>query len=81
MGINITLSTDDPLILHVTNDPLLEEYSISSQIWDLSSVDQAELARNSVKQSSFEKTIKIHWAGDYAAFGASGNRPKYSNLP
>jgi len=30
-----------------------------------------------VKQSSFEKTIKIHWAGDYATFGASGNSNRF----
>lgn len=30
IGINVTLSTDDPLILHMTNDPLLEEYAISA---------------------------------------------------
>ena len=25
-GLNISLSTDDPLMLHYTKDPLLEEY-------------------------------------------------------
>ena len=32
VGLNITLSTDDPLILHLTEDPLLEEYSAATQV-------------------------------------------------
>jgi len=31
-GLNISLSTDDPLIFHMTHEPLLEEYSIASQV-------------------------------------------------
>ncbi|EGR32018.1 hypothetical protein IMG5_098540 [Ichthyophthirius multifiliis] len=81
IGVNVSISTDDPLILHMTNDPLLEEYSIASQIWDLSTVDLAELARNSVMQSSFEYTIKNHWAGDFKTINKKSNRPAYSNLP
>ncbi|KAL4488064.1 hypothetical protein ABPG72_009402 [Tetrahymena utriculariae] len=81
IGINVSLSTDDPLILHTTNDPLLEEYAISAQIWDLSSVDIAELARNSVKQSGFEKFLKYHWAGEYDRYQAESNRILFSNLP
>lgn len=30
MGLNVCLSTDDPLILHLTNEPLMEEYAIAS---------------------------------------------------
>jgi AMP deaminase len=29
-GLNVSLSTDDPLILHITKEPLLEEYAIAS---------------------------------------------------
>jgi len=47
-GLNVTLSTDDPLIFHLTDQSLLEEYSIATQMFDLSNVDQAEIARNSV---------------------------------
>jgi AMP deaminase len=46
---NVTLSTDDPLILHLTDEPLIEEYAIASQVFDLSSLDLAEIARNSVR--------------------------------
>lgn len=32
-GLNVSLSTDDPLMLHYTKDPLLEEYSVAAQVW------------------------------------------------
>jgi hypothetical protein len=50
-GLNVSLSTDDPLMLHYTKEPLIEEYSVAAQVWKLSSVDQCEIARNSVLQS------------------------------
>jgi len=31
-GLNVTLSTDDPLQFHYTSSPLIEEYSIASQV-------------------------------------------------
>ena len=31
-GLNVTLSTDDPLIFHLTKEPLLEEYAIAKQV-------------------------------------------------
>ncbi len=31
-GLNVSLSTDDPLIFHMTNEPLIEEYSIAMQV-------------------------------------------------
>ena len=45
-GLNVSLSTDDPLLLHCTNDPLVEEYSVATQVWKLSPTDQCEIARN-----------------------------------
>ena len=35
-GLNVSLSTDDPLMLHMTADPLLEEYSVAAQVWKFS---------------------------------------------
>ena len=29
-GLNISLSTDDPLMLHMTDEPLIEEYAIAA---------------------------------------------------
>jgi AMP deaminase len=42
---------------------LLEEYSIASQVYDLSSADKCEVARYSVLQSGFEHTLKAYWLG------------------
>ena len=52
-GMNVTLSTDDPLILHVSKEPLVEEYTVAAQVWKLTSVDMSEIARNSVLQSGW----------------------------
>jgi AMP deaminase len=30
IGLNVSLSTDDPLIMHMSNEPLVEEYAIAS---------------------------------------------------
>jgi AMP deaminase len=66
-GLNVSLSTDDPLMLHYTKDALVEEYSVATQVWKLSSVDQCEIARNSVLQSGWEDYLKRHYLGtDYA---------------
>ncbi|CAJ0938051.1 unnamed protein product, partial [Mesorhabditis belari] len=62
-GLNVSLSTDDPLQFHYTKEALMEEYSIAAQVWKLSSCDMCELARNSVLQSGFEDKVKIHWLG------------------
>jgi AMP deaminase len=62
-GMNVSLSTDDPLMLHYTKDPLLEEYSVATQVWKLSSTDQCEIARNSVLQSGWEAKYKKHYLG------------------
>ena len=31
-GLNVSLSTDDPLMLAFTKEPLLEEYSVAAQV-------------------------------------------------
>lgn len=63
-GMNVSLSTDDPLMLHYTKDALLEEYSVATQVFKLSSTDQCEIARNSVLQSGFEARYKRHFLGE-----------------
>mmetsp|Transcript_37262 Transcript_37262/g.79099 ORF Transcript_37262/g.79099 Transcript_37262/m.79099 type:complete len:731 (-) Transcript_37262:262-2454(-) len=62
-GLNVSLSTDDPLMFHQTKEPLMEEYSIAKQLWHLTSVDLCEIARNSVLQSGFLTADKEHWLG------------------
>jgi len=63
--LNVTLSTDDPLLLHMSLEPLLEEYSIAQQVFDLNNVDLAEIARNSIRISSLETVIREFYAGKY----------------
>lgn len=73
-GLNVSLSTDDPLQFHFTKEPLIEEYSVAAQIWKLSGTDMCEIARHSVLQSGWESQIKKHWLGDnYQLPGPAGN--------
>lgn len=59
-GMNVSLSTDDPLMLHFTKDALLEEYSVAAQVWKLSATDQCEIARNSVLQVSLCGYVRLY---------------------
>eukprot|EP00516_Mucochytrium_quahogii_P000491 CAMPEP_0203752396 /NCGR_PEP_ID=MMETSP0098-20131031/6336_1 /ASSEMBLY_ACC=CAM_ASM_000208 /TAXON_ID=96639 /ORGANISM=" , Strain NY0313808BC1" /LENGTH=754 /DNA_ID=CAMNT_0050642547 /DNA_START=363 /DNA_END=2624 /DNA_ORIENTATION=+ len=84
-GLNVSLSTDDPLMLHITKEPLVEEYSVASQVWRFSSTDMCEIARNSVMQSGFEYPYKAHFLGqgfDNQTQGPNfGNNITYTNVP
>ncbi|KAJ3566856.1 hypothetical protein NP233_g6737 [Leucocoprinus birnbaumii] len=81
-GLNVSLSTDDPLQFHFTKEPLLEEYSVAAHIYKLPQSSLAELARNSVKQSGFEMEIKRHWLGQHWYLpGAEGNDINKTNVP
>ncbi|TFK95642.1 AMP deaminase [Pterulicium gracile] len=82
VGLNISLSTDDPLQFHFTKEPLLEEYSVAAHIYKLPQSSLAELARNSVIQSGFEMEIKRHWLGhQWYLPGAQGNDINKTNVP
>lgn len=81
-GLNVSLSTDDPLQFAFTKEPLIEEYSVAAQIYKLSAVDMCELAKNSVIQSGFEHVIKQKWLGpDFHLPGVKGNNVAKSNVP
>ncbi|KAJ3365592.1 AMP deaminase [Allomyces javanicus] len=81
-GLNISLSTDDPLQFHYCREPLIEEYSVASQIYRLSAVDMCELARNSVLQSGWEAELKRRWLGArYHVPGPEGNDMHRTNVP
>ncbi|PVF97684.1 putative AMD1-AMP deaminase [Serendipita vermifera] len=81
-GLNVSLSTDDPLQFHFTKEPLLEEYSVAAHIYKFSQASLAELARNSVIQSGFEMEIKRHWLGQkWYLPGAAGNDIHKTNVP
>ncbi|XP_073289234.1 AMP deaminase-like isoform X2 [Primulina huaijiensis] len=81
-GLNVSLSTDDPLQIHLTKEPLVEEYSIAASVWKLSSCDLCEIARNSVYQSGFSHALKFHWIGkEYFKRGPDGNDIRRTNVP
>jgi AMP deaminase len=82
VGLNVSLSTDDPLQFHFTKEPLLEEYSVATHIYKLPQSSLAELARNSVVQSGFEMELKRHWLGQHWFLpGAAGNDIHKTNVP
>ncbi|KAA8529476.1 hypothetical protein F0562_033725 [Nyssa sinensis] len=81
-GLNVSLSTDDPLQIHLTKEPLVEEYSVAAKVWKLSSCDLCEIARNSVYQSGFSHEAKLHWLGNkYFKIGPEGNNIHKTNVP
>ncbi|CAD2099231.1 AMP deaminase, putative [Plasmodium vinckei] len=77
IGLNVSLSTDDPLMFHFTSEPLLEEYSVCAHIWRLTTVDLSEIARNSIIQSGYEPSFKRHWLGE----GGENTSPNFSSNP
>ncbi|KAF5382650.1 hypothetical protein D9615_002707 [Tricholomella constricta] len=81
-GLNVSLSTDDPLQFHFTKEPLLEEYSVAAHIYKMPQSSLAELARNSVIQSGFEMEVKRHWLGhQWYLQGSAGNDIHKTNVP
>ncbi|KAF9101654.1 AMP deaminase [Mortierella sp. AM989] len=81
-GLNVSLSTDDPLQFHFTKEPLIEEYSVAAQIWKLSGADMCEISRNSVRHSGFENKVKKHWIGKkWYLPGVEGNDMAKTNVP
>jgi AMP deaminase len=81
-GLRVTLSTDDPLQIHMTKEPLVEEYSVAASVWKLSAADLCEIARNSVLNSDFPHEDKQHWVSDrYWIPGPQGNDMKKTNVP
>ncbi|WOO78714.1 AMP deaminase [Vanrija pseudolonga] len=82
VGMNVSLSTDDPLQFHFTAQHLLEEYSCAAQIYKLTPADMCELARNSVVQSGWEMQVKKHWIGNkWYLPGSAGNDIHKTNVP
>ncbi|XP_021362572.1 AMP deaminase 2-like isoform X5 [Mizuhopecten yessoensis] len=80
-GLNVSLSTDDPLQFHFTKEALMEEYSIAAQVWKLSSCDMCEMAKNSVQMSGFGHDVKKHWLGlNCTKEGVAGNDVSRTNV-
>jgi AMP deaminase len=80
-GLNVSLSTDDPLMFHQTREPLIEEYSIAAKVWRFSMNDLCEIARNSVLQSGYSAEWKAEKLGHRYFFSSSlGNDPNKSHM-
>ena len=81
-GLSVSLSTDDPLQIHLTREPLVEEYSVAAQVWKLSATDLCEIARNSIIHSGFPHRLKMHWIHtEYWKDGPEGNNIQKTNVP
>jgi len=81
-GLTVSLSTDDPLQIHLTKEPLVEEYSVAAQVWKMSSADLCEIARNGVLHSGFPHACKKHWVSEhYWRPGPEGNDIHKTNVP
>lgn len=81
-GLFVSLSTDDPLQFHYTQNPLIEEYAVATQNWKFNPIDLSELARNSVLMSGFSHETKKKWIGPtYDQPGPDGNDISFTNVP
>ena len=54
------LTGDMPMQIHLTREPLVEEYSVAAQVWKLSATDLCEIARNSVLHSGYPAQVRPH---------------------
>ena len=80
-GLIVALSTDNPRAIHLTAEPLLEEYAICVQTFRLRATDQAELARNSILISGFSDAKKAEWLGTrFFDVTPKGNIPAKSGI-
>lgn len=79
-GLNVSLSTDNPLHCHNVDDPLMEEYFSASQAWGLSEIDLCEVARTSVMNSGLREAITGTWAPADAAAAANAHNDSAATL-
>lgn len=81
-GMNVVLTTDDPLQFHMSKEPLIEEYSIARQVWKLSAADLCEIAANSIRTSGYSDSTKCRWLGmNWDMPGPIGNDMHLTNVP
>lgn len=82
-GQRVSLSSDNPLQLHMTNEPLTEEYAIASHMWKLSACDLSEIARNSVIISGFPFKTKVATIGQkfHMSHFVQANDSSKTNVP
>eukprot|EP01062_Namystynia_karyoxenos_P037361 TRINITY_DN271_c0_g1_i1.p1 TRINITY_DN271_c0_g1~~TRINITY_DN271_c0_g1_i1.p1 ORF type:complete len:1531 (+),score=456.43 TRINITY_DN271_c0_g1_i1:65-4657(+) len=78
-GLNMTLSTDDPLQFHLTQESLIEEYSIAAKLWKHSTTDLVEMARNSMLMSGFSYAVKAQALGPLYMLSSSNGNQRYKS--
>jgi len=81
-GLNCSISTGKTLQLHITDDPLSEEYAIAAQMWKFTTTDLCEFARTSILISGFDSEIKKKYSGqNYDKAFVDGNDVLLTNIP
>jgi len=81
-GLSISVSTGKTLQLHITDDPLSEEYAIAAQMWKFSTIDLCELAHTSMLLSGFPAAKKKKFIGEsYDKPFIEGNDALLTNIP
>lgn len=69
------------MLFHLSDDALLEEYSVARASFDLSMTDMMELARNSILQSGFEHEFKKKWLGERYDRGVTFCDERITHVP
>nr|CCD14792.1 unnamed protein product [Trypanosoma congolense IL3000] len=73
-GIIVSITTSDPLYVHHSVNPLLEEYATLMKLFSLTPMGVCEMARNSVLNSNFPLESKRKWISDtFQTVGGKGN--------
>lgn len=68
-------------ISNMMQEPLIEEYSMASKMWKLSTTDCCEIAKMSILQSGYSHTMKTYWLGNhYYLHSSRGNQSLKSNV-
>ncbi|KAG6429664.1 hypothetical protein SASPL_107716 [Salvia splendens] len=96
-GMNVSLSTDDPLQIHLTKEPLVEEYSVAAKVCSsflyvtsvcmldhplFSLIRYGNSVRVKANKNYFNSLFQLHWLGDdYFKRGTKGNVIHKTNVP
>lgn len=60
LGLNMSLGTDDPLMFHLTNNPIIEEFSMAKTFYNFSLYDMMELVNNSYIIGDSKYRLKLN---------------------
>ncbi|KAI6044765.1 hypothetical protein EDC04DRAFT_2639481 [Pisolithus marmoratus] len=83
VGLNVCLSTDDPLQFHFIKEPLLEEYSVAAHISCRYTFENprkdsdSKIDLQTPHSFGFEMEIQRHWLGQECATNVPNTRLTY----